>query len=62
MQVTEVGLNVDRTRLWSATSVDGLCTDPLKNSPNGLVQVKCPYTQDDIPLKEFASNIEVTII
>ena len=56
VHVSEAGLLIDAKRLWSASSVDGLCEDSSSQDPSGLVEIKCPYTTEDLSLSELASQ------
>ena len=50
------GLVVSVSNPWLAASPDGLVFDPLEDPPQGLVELKNPYTIRDMTLDEAATN------
>ena len=41
---------------WLGASPDGLVYDPSMDDPHGVVEIKCPASARDVPLKEACSN------
>ena len=50
------GLTIHPQHHWLAASPDGLITDPSSPDPAGIVELKNPYTQRDMPLSEAAKG------
>ena len=53
--VTQTGLHISRSQPWLATSLDGLVFDPSHSDPHSLVEIKCPYTAKETPLRELCT-------
>ena len=53
------GLVVSVSNQWLATNPDGLVFDPLEEHPQGLVELKNPYTVRDMTLEEAAMSCKM---
>ena len=50
------GVHIDTTHCWLAASPDGLVFDPLAINPEGVLEIKCPFTAKDTPLLNLCTN------
>ena len=46
-KVDTTGVHIDTTHCWLAASPDGFVFDPLATNPEGLLEIKCPFSAKD---------------
>lgn len=55
-RVHNTGVHIDITNCWLAASPDGLVTDPSAASPDGLLEIKCPFRAKDKSLVDICTD------
>ena len=54
--VKDCGFIVSLSKGWLGASPDGQVYDPSSNNPNGLLEIKCPYTKRALTPKEACED------
>ena len=56
LTVKDCGFFIHPQKGWIGTSPDGVVVDPTYNPPNGILEVKCPYSMQDIPPNKYCQD------
>ena len=56
IQVSRAGFVVHATKSWLGASPDGWVVDPLYDHPNGMIEIKCPYSMADKTPEEISKD------
>lgn len=56
LQVSQAGFVVHVTKGWLGASPDGWVIDPLYDPPNGIVEVKCPFSMANKTPEEICND------
>lgn len=55
-RVEITGVHIDMNNSWLAASPDGLVIDPTVAKPEGLLEIKCPYSAKDKHLVDICTD------
>ena len=56
LEIRQSGLVINTECAFLGASPDGIVYDPVSEDPNGLLEIKCPYTYRDINPQEAAQQ------
>ena len=61
LEIRQSGLVINTECAFLGASPDGIVYDPVSEDPNGLLEIKCPYTYRDVNPQEAAQQKNILL-